>query len=58
MQRPSAEPDIHFKAPIDLLYSLRILKSKGNCKVRNESRTLFISPTSGKQLLKNKLYMV
>lgn len=58
MQRPSAELDIYFKAPADLLYSLRILKTKGNCKVRNESRTLFISPTSGKQLLKNKLYMV
>lgn len=57
-QRPSAELDIYFRVPVALSYSVWILNRKGNGKVRNVSRVLFISPTSGKQLLKNKLYMV
>lgn len=58
MQRPTAEQDIHFRVLVDLLYVVWILNSKKNGKVRNVSEVLFISPTSGKQLLKNKFYMV
>jgi len=58
MQRPTAERDIYFRVPVDLLYVVWILNSEKNGKVRNVSEVLFISPSSGKQLLKNKFYKV
>lgn len=58
MQRPTAELGIYFRALAAFLYAVWILNSKKNAKVRNASEVLFISPTSAKQLLKNKFYMV
>lgn len=58
MQRPTAEQDIYFRVLVGLLYVVWILNTKKNGKARNVSEVLFNSPTSGKQLLKNKFYMV
>lgn len=58
MQGPTAELSIYFRAPAAFLYVEWILNSRKNGKLRNASEALFISPTSGKQLLKNKFYMV
>lgn len=58
MQGPTAELGIYFRALAAFLYVVWISNSKKNGKVRNASKALFISPPSGKQLLKNKFYMV
>lgn len=58
LQRPTAELGIYFRALPAFLYAVWILNSKKNGKGRNASKVLFISPTSGKQLLKNKFYVV
>lgn len=58
LQRPTAEPGIYFRALPAFLYAVWILNSKKNGEGRNASKVLFISPTSGKQLLKNKFYVV
>lgn len=38
MQRPTAEQDIYFRALVNLLYVVWILKSKKDGKVRNVSK--------------------